>query len=701
MISFMKKHWVKIILLLVFLMVLYFILLSRYSGANYNDNAVDRGAVLIKKTPFGDGFDKVYPSPAFDDWDKAKTWQGWTPAESMWYYNTTQGSDLLPYDFFLALELKHTETEELFRSDSNVDKYRYIAQNKTVSNPDGLPLGFVKDEYKGEEYLGFTCSACHASQIVFDRTAIRVDGAPAMSDMDTFLKDMYEAIDHTLNTPAKLASFTTRVLKRGNFNSAKEVKEKLADTATNLFLYNNINDSATDYGYARLDAFGRIFNRVLQHVINKDEIHTLLKQALTPKEATQIIERIDTDIISAKQFDHLFKRIQPLLTVEQQRKLRDTIFNPPDAPVSYPFLWDTPQHDYVQWNGIADNGSVGPMGRNAGEVVGVFGTLDWKEESDPSWFKKRLLSAGGQGKQENGKYVSFESSVDKTNLRLLEDQLKSLQSPLWPEKVLPKIDQDLVKIGEPIFKDYCSSCHLPINRTDPLRRVIAQFDKINDIGTDTKMALNSVQYQGASGILEGNYVDVAPGDLYVQDKMPVATLLTSAVKNVVLTPDPDKLFFEGWFTWLSNLVKTTKANPVKTTLKQGNYDLATSKAPYADLTVYKGRPLNGIWATAPYLHNGSVPTLYDLFLPKKRTGDSEAGEYRPNKFWLGSRQFDPIKVGFINKADQGSLFKTDLSANSNAGHEYAAGITAQRDGTVLPKLNKAERMALIEYLKTL
>jgi len=690
--NFIKRHWLKIMLLPVLAMVIT-VISGSYSSSNYQDKDPHRGAIVIKDTLFDDGFDKVYPSPEFDDWETAKTWQGWTPEQSMWYYNATQGSDLLPYDFFL--ELEQIDSNELFRAAKNVDYYRYIAQKETLSNPDGLPLGFVKDEYKGQEYLGFTCAACHATQLVYDRVSIRVDGAPAMADMDSFMKALQETIAHTLVTPDKLDTFSQKVIARGNFNSVDEVKESLSDTATNLMLYNVINRSKTDYGYARLDAFGRIFNRVLQHVLSKDDIAKLLKDVLKPEEADKVIATIENDIVSNKEFDHLFKRIQPLLSIKQQLKLRNAIFNSPDAPVSYPFLWDTPQHDYVQWNGIAANAGVGPIGRNAGEVLGVFGTLDWKEVEGDS------ILAGFGGQEQNGKHVSFESSVDVTNLRLIETQLKSLHSPLWPETVLPEINQQQADVGKPIFNTYCAGCHQEIDRTDPMRRVIGQFDKLSDIGTDAKMAVNSVTAKGLSGILKGNYVDVGPGSLYLQGRMPAATLLTSAAKNVVLTPDPDKLFFEGWYTWVSNLLKTKSDNTVKPSLKQGTHELVTEISPYADLTAYKGRPLNGIWATAPYLHNGSVPTLYDLLLPKKRLGDPEDGEYRPDEFWMGSRQFDPVKVGFVNKPEQGSIFYTHLSANGNEGHEYAAGRTAQRDGKVLPGLNKAQRLALVEYLKTL
>ena len=57
---------------------------------------------------------------------------------------------------------------------------------------------------------------------------------------------------------------------------------------------------------------------------------------------------------------------------------------------------------------------------------------------------------------------------------------------------------------------------------------------------------------------------------------------------------------------------------------------------FRGLLAYRARPLNGIWATAPYLHNGSVPSLYDLLLPSAQ---------RPRIFYVGSWEFDPVHVG--------------------------------------------------------
>ena len=96
---------------------------------------------------------------------------------------------------------------------------------------------------------------------------------------------------------------------------------------------------------------------------------------------------------------------------------------------------------------------------------------------------------------------------------------------------------------------------------------------------------------------------------------------------------------------------------------------------------YIARPLNGIWATAPYLHNGSVPSLAELLKPP---------DQRVKKFFVGNREFDPVNVGF--STTQGSFsteFDTSVDGNSNQGHPKANDLTDD------------ERKQLLEYLKTL
>ena len=95
---------------------------------------------------------------------------------------------------------------------------------------------------------------------------------------------------------------------------------------------------------------------------------------------------------------------------------------------------------------------------------------------------------------------------------------------------------------------------------------------------------------------------------------------------------------------------------------------------------YVAQLLDGAWARAPYLHNGSVPTLADLLrLPKDR----------PTRFNVGYDVYDKQRVGFVSQGPEGRPFDTALPGNSNAGHLY---------GTSLPEDDKR---ALLEYLKTL
>ncbi|NBQ68770.1 MAG: ribonuclease E, partial [Nitrosomonadaceae bacterium] len=414
---------------------------------------------------------------------------------------------------------------------------------------------------------------------------------------------------------------------------------------------------------------------------------------MTKEQIDEILAKID-NVITGEQRDHLMERLSKYLTFEQIALLNNEIFNRPDAPVSYPFLWDIAQHDYVQWNGIADNAGLGPIGRNTGEVIGVFGTLDWKEEKGTS-LTSILFQGSGNTR------VKFDSSVDVQNLHRIESHLKKLNSPVWPQDILGKINEEQAVKGKLLFDEYCAACHARIDRDDPNRRVVAHMTKVSAIGTDPTMAENSFKYQGYSGILRNQYVGLEVGNILLDKEAPVAALLTQATKNVVATPDPDKWFFQRWTDWAANLVTAYAENEIKSSIKNGNYDPDTTVNPLASLNAYKGRPLNGIWATAPYLHNGSVPSLYDLLLPKKREGDPEDGEYRPDQFEVGSREFDPVKVGLKSSGYKSFTFDTSFPGNSNAGHEYASGKTAQPNGTTLRPLSKEEKLDLLEYLKTL
>lgn len=665
------------------------------------DRDPDRGAIAMPDSAMGDS----YATPTYLD-------QGWSESDSLWFYNTTQGSDLLPYDFFLVLE--QATSQQLLRSNANIDRYRYLPQKKTFFNQDALPVGFVLDEYRGHDFVGFTCAACHTGQINFQGKAMRIDGGPAMSDMVGFLSAMEKALQATIDDPAKHERFVKAVLALDNdYSSADEVDKDLHKWTENRREYNVINRSHLAYGYARLDAFGRIYNRVLEHVINRDQLADSLltvrredgTRMLTREQVDLILQGVDTTVVGNAEYGVILKRLRskepgyPGLSMEDTLQLRDSIFNEPDAPVSYPFLWDTAHADYVQWNGIAANAEAGALGRNTGEVIGVFASLDWKAKKP--WWAPFSISARVSGQERKKKILRFDSSVNKVNLQRLENQLKSLKSPVWPQDILGKIDLVKAERGQRLYAEYCQGCHEVVDRNDWDRVVSAQMTSLKIVKTDPAMAENGLNYKGKSGNFTHTYQTQSVGNVIMDEEAPVALILAAATSGVVATPDADKWWIRNRLDWLYLMGASFFANEIKPSVKNGSYDPDTTARPFASLMAYKARSLNGIWATAPYLHNGSVPTLYDLLLPAKRDGDPDDGEYRPSEFMIGSREFDPVKVGFKSEGYKGFLFKTDTRGNFNTGHEYAAGRTPRPDGKVLPPMTADQRWDLVEYLKTL
>src|SRR6185295_9106772 len=129
----------------------------------------------------------------------------------------------------------------------------------------------------------------------------------------------------------------------------------------------------------------------------------------------------------------------------------------PNAPVSYPVLWDTPYHDIVQWIGIARSNleDKGPLSRNIGQVLGVFGHVNFDEET-------KIL--GG-----------YCSSAKRTNLEGLENEVKALWSSKWPEQILGAIKPEKASEGRKVFQASCVRCHGEVDRRDPQRIIHANM----------------------------------------------------------------------------------------------------------------------------------------------------------------------------------------------------------------------------------
>lgn len=362
------------------------------------------------------------------------------------YWFTDQGSQIIPYLWFLNLEQVNSTTK--FSAPSNMDKLRYLPQRPTRLNPDGIPIGFTLGNAKNNEiyrqisdgWLGITCSACHTGQVEFNGAKYLIDGAPAMGDFQTLFRELVRAMQATLDDQEKFDRFADAVIADsdergiGGTTQKEQLRTQLRRITDIRKEWNDRNQGSArsgDYGNGRLDALGAIFNETAA---------TALEVAGNRKEA--------------------------------------------DAPVSYPFVWDTPQHDKVQWNGSIPNAKLGSLSRNVGEVIGVFGALELRE--------RRIFPPR----------FGHKTSVNVGALAKLEGFLWKMQSPQWSDTSLPPINKDLVKEegeGHRLFKDYCYSCHQTIDRTDVDRKIKAVMvpvinpDNSNDpntVRTDITMALN-------------------------------------------------------------------------------------------------------------------------------------------------------------------------------------------------------------------
>ncbi len=559
--------------------------------------------------------------------------QGWDDQTRLNFWFTSQGSQLIPYRWFTWLE--QADNTDLFRSADHMELMRYLPIESSALNPSGLPIGFTISKAKRgkDQWLGFTCAACHTNQLDYKDSKLLIEGAPTLANFVMFLDQLSAALNATSIDDAKFERFAKKVLDDGfNKKSAEKLREKLLEVTTHVSERIMVNKLPDHYpkdftSYARLDAFGNI-----QNAGSAFALHDLSNK------------------------------------------------NPPNAPVSYPFLWGTHQSDVVQWNASAPNTPViGPLVRNMGEVVGVFGNLDIGKAS---WIKRLF-----------GKDHKYSSTTDFHGLGLLESWIKSLQSPVWPQDILPLIDTIKAEQGRGLFDAHCVSCHQVIPRDEEGLNYKAVKTPLSEVGTDKLAALNARKHKAATLILDGYRPEILLGQKF-GDTTRALNIAIDGVVGLILK-DPIKSLEAGLkseFAHGPGSIKDHVLEHVKARVDlAGGLDLVTStinppnEAAELEGLVYKARPLNGIWATAPYMHNGSVPNLWELL---QSPGD------RVTKFWVGDREFDPVNVGYNTSSGLSEFRVLDSNGhiqpgNSNLGHDYGEDLTND------------QKWALIEYMKTL
>jgi mono/diheme cytochrome c family protein len=295
-----------------------------------------------------------------------------------------------------------------------------------------------------------------------------------------------------------------------------------------------------------------------------------------------------------------------------------------NAPVSTPQLWNVDEYAWLHWN--ANTNSV--IQRSIGESIGVGATYD---------------------------PTTHATSVPIPKQMLIEEQILKIRPPQWPGELFGKPVDAKVTKGEALFADHCQKCHAPAGRDD---RGLLEFNllTLEEAGTDP---LDATNFDRPVYKADGSTVGFAESIATLLTELQLTQKKTMSDTDVALM---DTLEKQRW--------------PVK-----WRDTMSATGGP-----VYPAKPLEGTWATGPFLHNGSVPTMYHLLLP---------ADQRPKEFYVGSNAFDPEKLGFHYETDathstylKAFKFDTTVEGNRNTGHEFGTD------------LSEEDRMALLEYLKT-
>lgn len=594
--------------------------------------------------------------------------QGWSKRDAQTWYTLSQGSRLIPENWITNLASGQDNTA--FSDRPFFQKFGFPYSDDTAS----WPIGFVMDyDDAGQSYLGLNCAACHTAQLKFQDTEILAHGGQNFGDLRQLIEELTMAVKTTLLDDMAFQQFQTKVGQ-----DADHLKTEMQLWLDERHAIDRTLEGTQDWLPGSADAVSFIF-------------------AATTK-------GVSADL--------------------------NFSVTPGNAPVNFPPAWNANQQARLQHSGLVSNGvnysilgnaKDGALVRNISEVYGVFADL----------------SVDRSGK--------VRSSVNLGNLIDIENALSHLESPKWPKDILGPLDPIMVSQGRDLFETTCASCHGTIASDDiktqmPLKETLADdvggafvyVQPVVDqtvttqsvefglpenpmlIGTDPMMVCNFLMHRSSTGNLNGLMkkndmysmaffdrfgpqdmtTDIMAALLIREISQNLPTLITSQLEN-----EAQELgrLMSGWFF--------DNANDGLVSLYSNQSDMGLDplqrvRAACADFAVemnridpiyypmpgYKARPLNGIWATPPFLHNGSVPTLWHLL---------QTTENRPTKFYVGSAEYDPSLVGLANiDGPKGQKFTVTqpngdlILGNWNGGHEYGTDLTNQ------------EKMAIIEYVKS-
>jgi mono/diheme cytochrome c family protein len=579
---------------------------------------------------------------------------GLSAAERAEFYHLDEGSEVFPLAWFKALE---SETGQgLFTE--NLDRFGFLPDTSGPSNPHGLPVGITAADTRdlrdlGIKMIGINCAACHVGEIVVNGKAVRLDGAGGRADISKFFGGLAKATVATATSATKFLAFLKRL---GPPTPSAFLSERDASRAASAF------KALSDAGPGESGtAFDRQIEAELLKVLEEEVQRPaeplpgtlILKPGADLDAATRAIRaqaNRDLSRVATRQMPRTEPAAASIIAKEVgPSNVRPAVLALFGDVVTKVRLFKARVEFIVRLAQRLDVQAT-PPGYGRIDAFGGARNLLFEGHSRPTnapvsyphlWNFERVVwlhwdanttsvlernigQALGLGAVLDRQ--TFASTVSVVNLHRLEQLAKKIKPPRWVDSIGP-IDETAAAAGAALFQQHCASCHASDAAPD--------ID-LKKIGTDPQRALNFAEPVG---------------------EVPNDRAIAELVGNIKRRAFDEKGFSDE-----------------QRRILDGNHQAA-----WRVMSSYAARPLIAPWASAPFLHNNSVPTLADLLLPP---------DQRPAKFFVGSAEYDVGRLGFVNSERPGSIaFDTTTPGNSNAGHNYGTNLSI------------AERRRLLEYLK--
>jgi cytochrome c5 len=701
----------------------------------------------------------VHGIPALEPVDEY-VWldQGWGAGQNtalrQRYYYTAQGTSVpqgassgaIRYDWFVNLELPLSR--ERFAAPEHMRKYRFLVDPEpSAANPHQLPIGFTRhfDARIGEDVLDITCAACHSGEIHYTQggktRAIRIDGGPAMhafTDMSrgSFAPEMLASLINTAASPWKFDRFAQKVLGGGYPRAKPQLKAALRATIKEMLGSGQNNPLRKLYpvheGFGRTDALGRIGNTAFgDHLVSANyqsgdapvsypylwniwkfdwvqyngsvsqplarnvgealgvgAIAPLLSDMREPLPASQRF-RSSVDIAGLQRIEHALQLLRPPRWPEEILGAIDRV-----KAAGGEALFKQ------RCQGCHGPHVAEPARQKASAPLKPSGGLEWRIEVIP------LEHIGTDPTAARG-FMERRYDLSSTGLTNadLKAELGMLAHRAWLRDIKFRTSE-IIRLR--------TEAKAPLGDL-PAALAGAPDPDVGPALVFTELELRSIDTALTALVGEPTTTAARPEDPFNCD-------LNCHVANLFWDLRHGMAEIDGTLAKLevTKMSEGLALNLVGIMIKNRYYadhgiDYATQQCleGFAALDLpqeiagYKPRPLEGVWATPPFLHNGSVPTLYQMLLPPER---------RDTKFFVGRREFDPKHVGYVTTPDadgddDGFWLDTTLAGNHNTGHAFAADAATWAkhlenpaanplpSGVIGPEFSDDERFAIVEYLK--